>query len=983
MESRSTDRSTSDGLSRILQSVTASVAEKPIATLCFVGLLTIISLVVSVRFLTFKTNRADLIDPNSAFQQRWLNYTDNFGDESDVVIVIKGTDPISIKNVIDRVSDRLNSEPEHFTRILGRIEPGTIRSKSLQYLSPTALVEANSRLDLYSPILEGHWSRAGLESYAIRLNEYLNKTIQSGEQNEIESALKQVSQFTASLNTFAEAPQQFVSPWPEIIPSTGLSRNAAFETRYQLTPSGRMGFVLVTPNNTSTDFSGGAKSLLKLRTICEEVEAEYTDITIGMTGIPVLEADEMQRSQLDMMKASGISFVGVGCILLIGFRGFRHPFLALMMLAVGLSWALGFTTLVVGHLNILSVSFAAILIGLGIDFAIHYMARYLELRHQNEKFEDSLSLTSKSVGTGIVTAAVTTSLAFFCATFTNFLGVAELGIIAGGGILLCGVATFTVLPALISLADRNKETRQLPTPFQGNFLRKLIGEQPGLVATLTFIAILVVGFQGFKLKDGTLESKVQYDANLLNLQAEGLESVELQKEIFQESSGSLLYAVSIADSLPELRILKEQFLELPTVSRVEDIGSYMPTFPAEETNLIIQAMHARLSRLSDLPREFPQLDPLSIGQSMERLYETLSARKEPIAVQATAALDSFLNSLTERELLNQMQLLAEYQGAMLTALHRQLQSIEAISNPDPVTPKDFPPGVSERFVGKSGDWLLRVYPQEQVWEEEPLTTFVQAVRSVDAEATGTPLQNYEAARQIRESYFDAAIYSLLVISLVLLIDALELGPLLISLITPLAVLAFSYSLQQQSGQPIQPLFYSILYVSLVTLVALVFDFKNVKNAIFTLLPPLLGGFLMFGILGLLGIDLNPANLIVLPLILGIGVDDGVHVIHDYRHSSGSYETSASTINAITLTSLTSMLGFGSMVVAAHQGLVSLGIVLVVGVGSCLFVSLVTLPAILTLLGRRSNNQDSALVDEPKTDSEVVSIRIESKETGVA
>ena len=119
---------------------------------------------------------------------------------------------------------------------------------------------------------------------------------------------------------------------------------------------------------------------------------------------------------------------------------------------------------------------------------------------------------------------------------------------------------------------------------------------------------------------------------------------------------------------------------------------------------------------------------------------------------------------------------------------------------------------------------------------------------------------------------------------------------------------------------------------------------------------------MFGVLGILGIDLNPANLIVLPLVLGIGVDDGVHVIHDFYSQRRGYRMSSSTINAIVLTSLTSMIGFGSMLVAAHRGLQSVGLVLVVGVGSCLFVSLVTLPAVLTLIDRgqdRPNSKSSA------------------------
>ena len=111
------------------------------------------------------------------------------------------------------------------------------------------------------------------------------------------------------------------------------------------------------------------------------------------------------------------------------------------------------------------------------------------------------------------------------------------------------------------------------------------------------------------------------------------------------------------------------------------------------------------------------------------------------------------------------------------------------------------------------------------------------------------------------------------------------------------------------------------------------------------------------------IDLNPANLIVLPLILEIGVDDGVHVVHDFRMKRGDYKTSPSTINAIVMTSLTSMIGFGSMMVATHRGLYSVGLVLVIGVGCCLFVSLVTLPALLTWISNRAQNADSVSMED--------------------
>ncbi len=947
--SESETHSESGLITSLLQKLTTSVCRQPGGTLWIVALITIFSLGITARFLSFKTDRSDLIDSNSAFHQRWLSYTEKFGDKAEVVVVVEAEDTSTIEATLDDIGQRLEAEPQFFDRVMYRFASGSLREKALQFLSPKELEAANSRLEMYSPILEGHWNRAGLESYCLRLTNYIQESEALSHKKDLQGAIHQASKLTESLSQFIANPQNMTSPWPEIVSGSSIPQGASFETRYQISASGKMGFLLFVPVQVEADFSGTSSSLNRLKKILKDVQTDRQSVTLGITGIPVLEADEMERSQADMMKASIISFIGVGLILLIGFRGFRHPILALMMLGVGLAWTLGYTTIAVGHLNILSVSFAAILIGLGIDFAIHYLARYLELRHHGEDLQPALVKTSMSIGTGIVTAAVTTSLAFLCATFTSFLGVAELGIIAGGGILICGAVTFFVLPALVTLADRKLEPRQLPTPFQGNFLRKITSEAPVLVAGITLFAIIVIGLQGFTFRNGELKSIVEYDSNLLNLQAKGLKSVELQNKIFQESNGSLLYAISLTDSAEQARLLKEKYLELPSVGRVEELGSYMPNYPAQETNLLVQAIHSRLSRISDLPRELPQLDPSSIGQALDNLYQQLKKQNSELPQKTALQLDTTLNILSEMELKSQLELLSAYQQGMLISLHRQFKMMSVVANPVPVSPNDFPTAVRSRFVSTGGDWQVRIYPRVQIWDEAPLTEFVNDVRSVDPEVTGTPLQNYEAARQIRESYFDAALYALAVICLVLLIDSLPIWPLVLTLLAPLSVIAFTVFTIQRSGVPINPFLLVFIYVGLAVVIAWIFDASSVTNTFLSLMPPLAGSFMMFGILGICGIHLNPANLIVLPLILGIGVDDGVHVIHDFRSQSSRYSTSPSTINAVTLTSLTSMVGFGSMLVAAHQGLVSLGIVLVVGVGSCLFVSLVTLPALLTLM----------------------------------
>ncbi len=941
----------------VLRSITRSVSQRPFDVLWLVTLLVALAVGVSVRFLSFETDRADLIDPRADFQQRWLQYTDRFGDDSDVVVVVEAEDTATVRQVLDDLGRQLEAEPQLFDRVFSKFDPAALQQKALQYLPPRALEDCLRYLDGHSDVLMGRWDRAGLQT----TTERLRKQLSSDDPRLRAAALAQAKLLTQSLQRFV-ASGEFVSPWMPCLGESSGTDASAFEPVYQITESGKMGLLLTIPVGAGDDFQGTSPAIDRLRELIAQTEDLYHGVDIGLTGIPVLESDEMRRSQDDMTVASLISFFGVGALMFLGFRGFRHPLLALLMLVVGLAWSVGYATLFVGHLNILSVSFAAILIGLGIDFAIHYLSRYLELRHQGVRLQPALMQTSWSVGTGIVTAAVTTALAFFCAAFTSFLGVAELGVIAGGGILLCCLGTFVVLPALIALSDRNVEPRRLPTPFQGTLLRRVTSRCPGIVALVTMLTILGTGACAVTVEDGRLASRVKYDANLLNLQAEGVDSVAVQNRVFREAQGSLLYAVSQADGPQELLRRRAAFEKLPTVGRVDELASHLPQHDPAQTHVLVHAIASQLSHLSDFPREFPRLNPQAIGLAIEDLYVTLreigAASTENLLTEnssardAAAALNDFLDRLDAYPLQQQIGLLDSYQYSLLAALKGQFEALAAMADPTPVSSRDFPPAVRERFVSDDGTWLMRIYPNQQVWDEEPLSRFVADVRTVDPEVTGTPLQNYEAAGQIRESYLQAALYALVIIWLVLLVDSVDPRPLVIGLIAPLAVVGFAVvaipaphellSLPQMLG----------LYVAIATAGMAIFDFTNVRNTFLTLLPPLGGGLLMFGILGASGIDLNPANMIVLPLILGIGVDDGVHVVHDFRTQQGRYRTSPSTINAIMLTSLTSMIGFGSMLVAAHRGLASLGLILVIGVGSCLFVSLVTLPAILTLLSRR-------------------------------
>ena len=960
-----------------MRALTRAVASRPWLTLALTFAAAFVSALLTVLLIEFRTERADLIDPNADFHRRWTSYTEAFGASSDLVVVVEGDDTDAIKAVMEELGRRLAAEPDRFSHVLFKIEPGQLRRKGLQYLSPQQLEEALNRLQAFRPVLDGGWDRMRLDLLVLRLQlqvqdrrrelDAAGDQVTAADTERTHATLEHVARLAGSLDGFLRN-GEFANPWPEFVSVEDDQRQAARDVIYLMNEAGTIGFMKARPVQQEQDFNGATPSIDRLRVLIAETAPRHRSVHIGLTGIPVLESDEMRRSQSDMIKASLISFLGVGVLLLTGFRGWRHPLLAMLMLAIAMCWAFGYTTLVVGHLNILSVSFAAILIGLGIDFAIHYLARYLELRHErpDEGLLEALGDSSAGVGVGIVTAAVTTSLAFFCATWTEFLGVAELGIIAGGGVVLCAAATFLVLPALVAVSDRQLTPQQLPTPFQGNALRAAIRRWPKSVALLSATIVGVVGWHGVSIGGGRIRSRVAYDYNLLNLQDEGLESVAVQERIFHNADGqdragqgSLLYAVSLADSPAEARQLREQFLKRPTVHHVEELATRLPEFSADQTQLLVQGFQAQLARLPDTLPEAPTVNPILVGQSLEKLLEQLPSFESPVARQAEGSINRLLDQIDPLELEDQVRVLVEFQQRTTAALLSQFRMLRDVADPEPVSLDDLPTELTSRFVSRTGQWLLQVYPRDPVWDIEPLRQFVTDVRSVDPEVTGTPLQNYEASQQIMQSYQYAAVYALAAVSLVLLINFLGPRPALQTLLPSVVITVCIAGAQLATQEKLDGMILLGSFMALMVSLALAINWRSVAFTLLTLQPPLAGGLLMYGVMALLGVDFNPANLIVLPLILGIGVDDGVHVLHDYgsQRGSGSYRMSASTMNAIVLTSLTSMIGFGSMMLAAHRGLYSLGMVLVIGVGSCLFVSLVLLPAVLTIARGRSQVRD--------------------------
>jgi hypothetical protein len=244
------------------------------------------------------------------------------------------------------------------------------------------------------------------------------------------------------------------------------------------------------------------------------------------------------------------------------------------------------------------------------------------------------------------------------------------------------------------------------------------------------------------------------------------------------------------------------------------------------------------------------------------------------------------------------QRLQHFEDRMTADLLEDLHRLRAVANPAPITLADLPPELRERYIGTTGKWLVRAFARDCLWEHAPLRRFVEVVRAVDPRATGKPFGTLEGLETMKAGFEWAALYALIAIVVVLLVD-----------------------------------------------------FRSVGFTLLALVPLGVGVAATLGVLALLGMSLNPANMLALPLIVGVGVDNGVHVLHDFRarQRGRAYSLGGATARGILVAALTTVLGFGALMISGHRGLVSLGFVLALGVSCCLAAALLLLPAALRLL----------------------------------
>ncbi|MFP4548806.1 MAG: efflux RND transporter permease subunit, partial [Fidelibacterota bacterium] len=717
-------------------------------------------------------------------------------------------------------------------------------------------------------------------------------------------------------------------------------------------------------------------------------EAKRAGVEAGLAGGMTLSRDEIVASTEDSMLLTVLALAGVFILFIITFRMFAAPFLAVLNLILGILWAMGVSYLLVGTLNMFTAMVSVILVGLGIDFSIHIISVYTEMRKKGETIDDAMQITFAKAGAGILTGGLTTAIAFLTLTTGRSAGIVEFGLVNGVGLVIVMLATLLILPTFLVIREKSRDfirekifkkshkdikTHDISYQYLGITGEKVYQKYRFALAAVVIVTVLL----GYSI------TKVEFDYNYLNMEPEGLESVELNDLMINKFNMSSDPTMMTAESLQENYAFTQKTKEQSSISYVQSITDYLPpeekqearkplvaaihrkmkqseitqNFPSDYKALIIEELRrleANIIELQDLAfvggqdmvdqkstrlvgsanfvRAVMDFDEMTsdgkeiTGEKVDNVKEMLNkVLSENYPEQIKKIIDNIITAIDKTALTNIDRMAAlsnrlnelaahPYMIGKITALVNDLMETQLQEKRMDYFCRDFaaaykqitldmadtttimldmlPASTKDKFYSAEEDcYLITVYPKGNVWNIKYLESFSKDVLEITPRIAGLPPMFYYLIDIIGQDGKRAAILTLVVVFVMLLID-----------------------------------------------------FRSLKITILAMLPLISGFTWMLGIMGLLGIKITLVNVMALPLILGIGIDDGIHILHRYKtEGKGAIkQVLSSTGKAIVITSFTTMVSFGSLVFATYRGFGSLGIALFIGVGACLLTSIFVL-----------------------------------------
>jgi uncharacterized protein len=892
-----------------LRALVRIACARPVATVLIATALAIASVVYSLQYLTFATSMRALLPPGRAYVERYTQYEREFGDLDSIAIVVEAPSLPEATLYANRLVRQLRSDNVPLKRIAHRIDPKQFEGRGLLYLSKERLANIRDAVFDYQEFMEAFAARPTLDQLADGMatqiaTAFVSNFIDLGlSEGKGAADLKFVQDLVALIGSRLDRPGPYKSPFGTLFAVPGADNPGA---GYFLSEDQRLLFILAEPETQRGSFTGDQRAIEGIRSVIASLKREFPEVAVGVTGKPVLANDEMVAAFRDSEHASLLAFALTLALLLAAFVRVGKPVLMTLILTVSLCWSIGVATLVIGHLSLFSVMFISIVIGIGIDYGIYFLFRYEEELFLGRSLKEAIEITAARSGPGMLLGAVTAGGTFYVLWLTDFRGMRELGFIAGSAIILSWLAMMTLLPAVLMLVDRRHAGRAagaIPRAIALErmhvpFVERLVSYPK---AVLVMAAVLtIVSAWGLR--------HIEFDYNLLNLQAVGTESVTWEKRILATAGRSGFTALASADSLEELRQKHRAFRALTSVSEVDSVMLLIPEDQPEKLKII-----------GDFA---PLVAPVRIGRATAvdpaRLVGSLETLKRRFTIAA--------NEAPEGDVRGKLKLVAEDIGRLvvrirqtdpqvsqpaLTHLQNQIyrdfvrsfQRLQDNLSPKPIGLADVPKELRAKFISDGGRFLLQIHPGVDIWDREGAQRFVSDLRSVDPDVTGTPIITYETLHLMERAYLQGTVYA-------------------------------------------------IVLVTLVTALTL----RRLRETLLALLPLGLGLMWAFGLMYFLGLKFTMGNVFGLPLILGAAAEYGVNIVLRFMEGRdhGGPLIARSTMMAVLVSGLTTIVGFGTLMIADHRGIFGLGLLLTLGTTTSLIAALIVLPVLLQMVPVRAS-----------------------------
>jgi uncharacterized protein len=894
---------------RALRRLVWLACRRPSLTVALALALAALSVALALAELTFMTSTLGLLPRGQPYVERFKEYDREFGEMDDLVVVVEAPSIPEAKVYATRLVRELRAEHVPLGRIAYRIDPKQFEGKALLYLSKERLAEIRDKIFDYQELLESFAGRPTLDQLVEGVGTQLATAFVSHmfdlglADPKGGTDLRFIRDLADQIAGRVDHPLPYRSPWGALFAVAGAGDDSS--AGYFLSDDERLLFVLAEPHSEADSFTGERRTIEGIRAVIASLRSEFPEVQVGVTGKAALSNDEMTAAFRDSELATVLAFALTLGLLLVAFLSVGKPILMCLVLAIGLCWAIGVTTLVIGHLSLFSVMFISIVIGIGIDYGIYYLFRYEEELFLGRTLREAIEIAAARTGPGMLLGAVTAAGTFYVLMLTDFRGIQELGFIAGTAILLSWLAIMTVFPALLLLVDRRHGSQGRGDIPRARALERVhlpvFERLAGFPRTVLALAALLTAFAVWGLRG------VDFDYNLLNLQAEGTESVVWEKRILSTAGRSGFSALATAHSLDELRGKHQAFSRLPTVSAVESALMVIPEDQDEKRKIIadFETIIAPVRVGRPRPIDIDRL--IAAWETLKRRLDIAAAEAPPGDAQrelasASGEAQRVILKLRRTDRRVSEPALTHLQAELHRDFVRSFHRLQANAQPGPVGLDELPDEIRKKFVSDRGRFLLQIHPAVDIWGRDGSTSFVGELRSVDPDVTGTPVISYEAIRLMERAYLQGTVYALV----------------LVTIVTALVI-------------------------------------RRVAETVLALVPLGLGLVWTVGLMYFFDLKFTLGNVFALPLIVGAASEYGLNMMlrfmEDREHGGGPL-VARSTVMAVLVNGLTTIVGFGSLMLAQHQGIFGLGLLLTLGAAVSLIAALVVLPVLLRMLAGR-------------------------------